>query len=81
MTNTLKIATGGYLKRTGIVSLTIAIDGYLGKSIITPIKKPEQVIGSSSDSHWEYEYRINNIQLLDSEIIEIVKITLKHFII
>jgi hypothetical protein len=78
MINTLKVASGGYLKKTSIVSLTIAIDGYLGKTIIIPVDKP---IGGSKTKVWQQDYQIDNIQLLDSEIIEIVKITLKHFII
>lgn len=78
MINTLRVASGGYLKRTGIVSLTIAIDGYLGKSVIIPIEEPNR---GGKNRIWEQKYEINNIELLDSEIIEIVKITLKHFII
>jgi hypothetical protein len=78
MINTLKVATGGYLKRAGIVSLTISVDGYLGKSTITPIEEPKW---GAKNKVWEQKYEINNIELLDSEIIEIVKITLKHFII
>lgn len=78
MIDTLRIASGGYLKRTGIVSLTIAIDGYLGKSVITPIEEPKR---GGKNRVWEQKYEISNIELLDSEIIEIVKITLKHFII
>ena len=78
MINTLKVATGGYLKRAGVVSLTIAVDGYLGKAIITPIDEPKW---GAKNKIWEKKYEINNIELLDSEIIEIVKITLKHFII
>ncbi len=76
MINTLRVASGGYLKKK---SITIAIDGYLGKSIIVPpIEEPKWGVRNRV---WEEKYEINNIQLLDAEIIEIVKITLKHFII
>lgn len=78
MIDTLRIVSGGYLKRTGIVSLTIAVDGYLGKSVIVPIEDPKW---TAQNRVWEQKYEISNIELLDSEIIEIVKITLKHFII
>ena len=78
MINTLRVASGGYLKKTSIISLTIAIDGHLGKTVITPIGEPKW---GAKNKVWEEKYEISNIQLLDSEIIEIVKITLKHFII
>jgi hypothetical protein len=79
MINTLRVASGGYLKKTSIVSLTIAVDGYLGKTVITPpIEEPKW---GANNKVWEQKYEISNIELLDAEIIEIVKITLKHFIL
>lgn len=76
MINTLEIASGGYLRGN---SLTIAVDGYLGKKIVPIPPKKEQLLGGSSNTRQQLE--LVKLGLLDAEIIEIVKITLKHFII
>jgi hypothetical protein len=76
MINTLRVASGGYLKRN---SLTIAVDGYLGK-VLTPIP-PDKAVLRGGNANKRHQLELQKIQLLDSEIIEIVKITLKHFTI
>lgn len=75
MINTLEIASGGYLRGN---SLTIAVDGYLGKKIVPIPPKKEQLLGGSNTRQ---QLELVKLGLLDAEIIEIVKITLKHFII
>jgi hypothetical protein len=86
--NTLKIATDGYLKRTAKASLVIAVSGYLSYSDVPP--QPENKSGLAIKPKHNQEYydnskelkeRKNQIEIADSEIIEIVKITLNNFII
>jgi hypothetical protein len=74
--DTLRVASGGYLKRT---SLTIAVDGYLGKTLVPIPPTKKKLVGGNANKRQQLEFK--KLEFLDSEIIEIVKITLKHFTI
>ena len=94
--NSLKIATDGYLKRTVKATLIIAVAGYLnfGADIIIP-PNPNPIIDNNQHSFvggvgWDtiskkYEVDDENykykIRIEDSEIVAIVELTLKTFII
>ena len=83
MLNSLKIATDGYLKQTTKIVLVIAVAGYLNfGDTITPTPKPvvSQTLSSLGNSVKKKIYVNDNYRqsaIDDSEIIEIVKITLK----
>ena len=89
--NTLKVATAGYLKRTTKAVLVIAVAGYLNFGGTPPIPPSPPSGGggggsnASRHNNRNEEKRIREqkerIAIEDSEIIEIVKLTLKHFII
>ena len=84
MINPLKVASGGYLKRTTKVALIIAISGYLNYSD-APTPTPT-VVAYQGDAGWG-NFKNNNVdidrrnEIDDSEIIAIVKLTLKTTIL
>jgi co-chaperonin GroES (HSP10) len=85
--NSLKIATDGYLKRTTKAALVIAVAGYLNYGSVPPPNPPSVGSGGSGyvesyrDVNKEQRERIERIIIEDSQIIAIVEITLKNFII
>ena len=88
--NSLKIATSGYLKRQTKAVLIIAVSGYLNYQAppIPPIppstSKQEQILGLGKISRTlkvSDDEREKRIKIEDSEIIVIVELTLKRFII
>ena len=88
--NSLKIATSGYLKRQTKAVLIIAVSGYLNYQAppIPPIPpstpKQEQILGLGKISRTlkvSDDEREKRIKIEDSEIIVIVELTLKRFII
>lgn len=83
--NSLKIATGGYLKRTTKAVLIIAVAGYLNYGG-SPEPLPSGGGGggvsvSNYDQNKSQREREEKIRIEDSELIAIVELTLKHFII
>ena len=86
--NSLKIATSGYLKRQTKAVLIIAVSGYLN-SQVTPTPpvyppKPQRIMGLGSNIlsiPRVDDEREKRIKIEDSEIIVIVELTLKRFII
>jgi len=93
MINPLKVATSGYLKRTTKAVLVIAVAGYLNFTDVPPSPTPSPIPSGSgggggggytwnySDKEKEQREQKERIAIEDSEIIEIVQLTLKHFII
>lgn len=86
--NTLKVATSGYLKRTTKAVLVIAVAGYLNFGGTPPIPPPIPPQGGGGgyteryyDKSKEQRDKEEKIRIEDSEIIAIVELTLKHFII
>ena len=93
--NSLKIATSGYLKRQTKAVLIIAVSGYLNfQTTPNPPTPPNQPSGGGSyanggggyvksryDKVKEQRELLKTIQIDDSEIISIVELTLKYFII
>lgn len=84
MINPLKVATGGYLKQTTKAVLVIAVAGYLNFGGTPPT--PPEPHGGGNGKHKESFYdkdREQREKILkeDSEIVAIVELTLKHFII
>jgi hypothetical protein len=84
MLNPLKIATDGYLKRQTKAVLIIAVAGYLNFTDVPPTPPPSGG-GSGYTSHYNQEQREREdkkrIEIEDSELIAVVELTLKHFII
>lgn len=86
MLNPLKIATDGYLKRQTKAVLIIAVAGYLNFTDVPPTPPSGggggngQSITYHDDSKKQREER-ERIEIEDSEIVAIVKLTLEHFII
>jgi len=87
--NSLKIASDGYLKRTTKAALVIAVAGYLnfGGTPVPPIPPSG---GGGGGGGWysesfnkekEQREEQERIEIEDSEIIAIIELTLKHFII
>lgn len=84
MINPLKVATGGYLKQTTKAVLVIAVAGYLNFGGTPPT--PPEPHGGGNGKYKESFYdkdREQREKILkeDSEIVAIVELTLKHFII
>lgn len=82
--NSLKIATGGYLKRTSKAVLIIAVAGYLNYGGTPPT--PPEPHGGGNGKYKESFYdkdkeQREKILIEDSEIVAIVELTLKNFII
>jgi len=80
--NSLKIATDGYLKKTTKVALIIAVAGYLNGSeaSVTPIQSGGD-FGSQVEFRTGSSRRNKSIAGDESDLIAIVELTLKHFII
>lgn len=86
--NTLKVATSGYLKRTTKAVLVIAVAGYLNFGGTPPIP-PNPPSGGGGMDYYPTQYdnkkeqrdREEKIKIENSEIIAIVELTLKNFII
>lgn len=73
--NSLKIASGGYLKRTSKTALIIAVSGYLNYSD-TPISLSPSGRYYASEKVYKNDYQ-RRMLMEDSNIVEIVKICLK----
>jgi len=82
MINPLKVATSGYLKQTTKAVLVIAVAGYLNFGGTPPTPPEPHGGGGHAERHYDKdkEQREKN-EIEDSEIIAIVELTLKHFII
>ena len=89
--NSLKIATDGYLKKATKSVLVIAVAGYLsfGGTVAPTKSSPQRAYngGGGHDIHYinelkeDADKRKAKIQIEDSELIAIVELTLKNFII
>lgn len=92
--NSLKIATSGYLKRQTKAVLIIAVSGYLNFQATPNPPTPPNPSGGDSyavsgggygkSHHKKAKEQIEvlkRIQIDDGELIAIVELTLKHFII
>lgn len=85
MLDSLAIATDGYASRTVKKALIIAVAGYLNYTDVPPntggaggrVNQKHETYDNSK----ELKERKRKIEASDSEIIEIVKITLTNFII
>lgn len=78
--NSLKIATGGYLKRGTKAALVIAVSGYLNFAELPP---QNQGGGGYYETSQELPREDNKLRILreDSEIVAIVELCLKTTII
>lgn len=88
--NPLKVATAGYLKRTTKAVLVIAVSGYLNFGSTPPIPPTPPSGGGGGGGGYtgrhynnekEQREQRERIAIEDSEIVAIVQLTLKHFII
>jgi hypothetical protein len=91
--NSLKIATSGYLKRQTKAVLIVAVSGYLNfQTTPNPPNPPNpptppSAPGGGGYARPRYDEELEQIELLrkiqieDGELIAIVELTLKHFII
>lgn len=86
--NSLKIATDGYLKRQAKAALIIAVAGYLNFTDSPPVPSGGgggSIVGGGSsyvgEKYNDREKEADQILIEDSEIVAIVQLTLKHFII
>jgi len=83
MLNPLKIATDGYLKRQTKAVLIIAVAGYLNFTDVPPTPPSGGEGGGGNHKRAEYQDKDLKEKILieDSEVVAIVELTLKHFII
>lgn len=83
--NSLKIATDGYLKRQTKAVLIIAVAGYLNFTDVPPTPPTPSEGRGGGGNHNKTVYQDKELKerilIEDSEIVAIVQLTLKHFII